>query len=209
MALGADQAQQPHEIVGARRSRWDRPTRGTPPGAREPAVGCLAGGLVCRRLPRSLTSLGGLVPARRRAQTQALSASVGRPGRPFPPSRPRSTPKARPPWQASPQARNSASPAAPPDGGLPTRLVSPWTGLTHRVSWRHRCQVPGAVVLTGHAISGATSGPRSTGSQRTTPVTIGHTTAQLTEQTRPSAAGHRDRPAVPDTEEAMRLDFEV
>src|SRR5918994_7022598 len=47
---------------------------------------------------------------------------------------------------------------------------------------------------------GATSGPRSTGSQRTTPVTIGHTTAQLTEQTRPSAAGHRDRPAVPDTE---------
>src|SRR5215217_3488078 len=48
---------------------------------------------------------------------------------------------------------------------------------------------------------GATSGPRSIGSQRTTPVTIGQTTAQLTEQTQPSAAGHRDRPAVPDTEE--------
>jgi hypothetical protein len=115
-------------------------------------VDCRAGGLVCRRLPRSLTSLGGLVPARRRAQTQALSASVGRPGQPFPPSRPRSTPKARPPWQASPQARNSASPAAPPKrlANEPDVVLD---GLTHRVSWCHRCQVRGAVVLTGHAIS--------------------------------------------------------
>src|SRR5215207_3598305 len=86
MALGADQAQQPHEIVGARRSRWGSTLQGYPP--KVPGnlrVGCLAGGLACRRLPRSLTSLGGLVPPRRRAQTQALSAIVGRPGRPFPP----------------------------------------------------------------------------------------------------------------------------
>jgi hypothetical protein len=59
----------------------------------------------------------------------------------------------------------------------------------------------GPVLTWGHV--GATSGPRSTGSQRTTPVTIGQTTAQLTEQTRPSAAAHRDRPAVPDMEEVM------
>jgi SAM-dependent methyltransferase len=31
--------------------------------------------------------------------------------------------------------------AAPPDGGLPTKLVSPWTGLTHRPSWRLLDQV--------------------------------------------------------------------
>jgi hypothetical protein len=67
-------------------------------------VGCLAGGLVCRRLPRSLTSLGGLVPARRRAQTQALSASVGRPGRPFPPP-PRLPSGTQSTRQASPQVR--------------------------------------------------------------------------------------------------------
>src|SRR4029453_16191383 len=44
--------------------------------------------------------------------------------------------------------------------------------------------------------AGATSGPRSTGSQRTTPVTIGQTTAQLTEETQPSAAGRRDPPEI-------------
>ncbi len=36
---------------------------------------------------------------------------------------------------------------------LPTRLVSTWTGLTHRPSWCHRDQVRDAVVLTGRAIS--------------------------------------------------------
>jgi hypothetical protein len=47
---------------------------------------------------------------------------------------------------------------------------------------------------------GATSGPRTTGSQRTTSVTIGQVTTQLTEQTRPSAAGRRAAPRIPDTE---------
>ena len=59
----------------------------------------------------------------------------------------------------------------------------------------------------GH--TGATSGPRTTGSQRTTAVTTGQTTAQLTEQTRPSAAGRHAAPRIPDTEEAVSLDFEV
>jgi hypothetical protein len=36
---------------------------------------------------------------------------------------------------------------------LPTRLVSPWTGLTHCPSWSRRHQVGAAVVLTGRAIS--------------------------------------------------------
>jgi hypothetical protein len=36
---------------------------------------------------------------------------------------------------------------------LPTRLVSPWTGLAHRPSWRHHCQARATVVLTGRAIS--------------------------------------------------------
>ena len=36
---------------------------------------------------------------------------------------------------------------------LPTRLLSSWMGLAHRPSWCHHCQVRGAVVLTGRAIS--------------------------------------------------------
>jgi hypothetical protein len=36
---------------------------------------------------------------------------------------------------------------------LANELVSPWTGLTHRPSWCHRCQVGSAVVLAGRAIS--------------------------------------------------------
>jgi hypothetical protein len=36
---------------------------------------------------------------------------------------------------------------------LPTRLVSPWTGLTYCPSWSRRHQVGAAVVLTGRAIS--------------------------------------------------------
>jgi hypothetical protein len=39
-----------------------------------------------------------------------------------------------------------------PVGGLPTRLVSSWTGLTHHPSWCHHRQARGAVVLTGRAI---------------------------------------------------------
>jgi hypothetical protein len=85
MALGADQAQQPHEVWVLADPDRHRPSKGTPQVPGNLRVGCLAGGLACRRLPRSLTSLGGLVPPRRRAQTQALSASVGRPGQPFPP----------------------------------------------------------------------------------------------------------------------------
>jgi hypothetical protein len=38
-------------------------------------------------------------------------------------------------------------------GGLPTRLVSPWTGLAHRPSWYRRRPAGTAVVLTGRAIS--------------------------------------------------------
>src|SRR5512132_829866 len=43
--------------------------------------------------------------------------------------------------------------AASPSGDLPTRLVFPWTGLTHRRSWCRRRQAQAAVVLTGRAIS--------------------------------------------------------
>jgi len=50
----------------------------------------------------------------------------------------------------------------------------------------------------GH--TGATSGPRTTGLQRTTPVT-GLLSAHLTTQVGPCTAGHPDRPGVPDTEE--------
>jgi hypothetical protein len=38
-------------------------------------------------------------------------------------------------------------------GGLPTRLVSTWTGLTHRRSWCLHDQARGEVVLAGRAIS--------------------------------------------------------
>jgi hypothetical protein len=36
---------------------------------------------------------------------------------------------------------------------LANEARSPWTGLTHRPSWRHRCQVSANVVLAGRAIS--------------------------------------------------------
>jgi hypothetical protein len=35
---------------------------------------------------------------------------------------------------------------------LPTRQVSPWTGLAHRPSWYRRRQAGAAAVLTGRAI---------------------------------------------------------
>ena len=49
--------------------------------------------------------------------------------------------------------------------------------------------------------AGATSGPQMTGSQRTTPVNTGPPSAEVTRHTPPPAAGRRDPPAVPDTEE--------
>jgi hypothetical protein len=53
----------------------------------------------------------------------------------------------------------------------------------------------------GH--TGATSGPRTTGLQRTTPVTTGPLSAHLTTRVGTCTAGHADRPAFPDTEEAI------
>jgi hypothetical protein len=50
----------------------------------------------------------------------------------------------------------------------------------------------------GH--DGATSGPRPTRSQRTTPVNTGTTICRGHRVGSPSAAGHPDRPRVPDTE---------
>jgi hypothetical protein len=41
----------------------------------------------------------------------------------------------------------------PPYGRLPTRHVSPWTGLTHRPSWCHHGQGRAAVVLTRPCVS--------------------------------------------------------
>jgi hypothetical protein len=52
----------------------------------------------------------------------------------------------------------------------------------------------------GHG--GATSGPRTTGPQRTTSVTVGLSSAQLTDQAEADVAGRRDAPRLPDTEEA-------
>jgi hypothetical protein len=52
---------------------------------------------------------------------------------------------------------------------------------------------------TGH--TGATSGPRSTGLQRTTPVTTGPLSAPLIDQMRADVAGRLDDLALPDTEE--------
>jgi hypothetical protein len=48
---------------------------------------------------------------------------------------------------------------------------------------------------------GATSGPRTTGSQRTTTVIAGPSSAQLTGQVEADVAGHRDRSGLSDTEE--------
>jgi hypothetical protein len=50
---------------------------------------------------------------------------------------------------------------------------------------------------------GATSGPRTTGSQRTTAVTSGPASSQLTGHIRPGSAGRRKCPTVPDTEEVI------
>jgi hypothetical protein len=50
--------------------------------------------------------------------------------------------------------------------GLPMRLMSPWTGFTHRPSWYRRHQAGAAVVLTGRATSvpfaAVASGPERT-----------------------------------------------
>jgi hypothetical protein len=48
---------------------------------------------------------------------------------------------------------------------------------------------------------GATSGPRTTGAQRTRTVTVGLSSAQLTDQAEADVAGRRDAPRLPRTEE--------
>jgi hypothetical protein len=62
------------------------------------------------------------------------------------------------------------SSAAPPRGGLPTELVSPWTVRAHRPSWCQRRQGRTAVVLAGRAtrVPHRTDNP---GIERTTTVT--------------------------------------
>jgi hypothetical protein len=65
------------------------------------------------------------------------------------------------------------------------RLVCPERGLRTRDRWGH---------------IGATSGPRTTGSQRTTTVNTGTPSAHLSGQTQAGVAGHNDPPQVPDTE---------
>jgi hypothetical protein len=75
--------------------------------------------------------------------------------------------------------RGRASPSA--------RAVPPLPGVNQR---RAHCW--------GHG--GATSGPRTTGSQRTTPVNTGPPSAKVIGHTPPTAAGRGDPSAVPDTE---------
>jgi hypothetical protein len=53
----------------------------------------------------------------------------------------------------------------------------------------------------GRGHSGATSGPRTTRPQRTTPVISGSASSQFTGQNRPSAAGRHHHPALSRTEE--------
>jgi hypothetical protein len=53
----------------------------------------------------------------------------------------------------SPRAGRQRKGCRPSFGGLPTRLGSSWTGLTHRPSWCLHDQVRGAAVLAGRAIS--------------------------------------------------------
>jgi len=115
MALGCRSGPTAHEIVWACTdppAQKNRPAHHTPRQPRPIAsaghdalqqIGAAVTGADCCRLPRPLTSVGGLVPAHRRAQTQTLSASVGRPGQPFPPSR-RLPARGHYIWQASPQA---------------------------------------------------------------------------------------------------------
>src|SRR5215216_138527 len=63
----------------------------------------------------------------------------------------------------------------------------------------HRRHPGTRLALAGRALRMPVA-PASGGLSRTTPVTIGQATAQLTEQTRPSAAGRRAAPRIPDTE---------
>jgi hypothetical protein len=63
------------------------------------------------------------------------------------------------------------------------------------------CQDAPSKLVTAWGHTGATPGPRTTGPQRTTAVTIGPASAPLNEWTRPSAAGRRDLPRLPYTED--------
>ena len=89
--------------------------------------------------------------------------------------------------------------------------MSPWSGLTHRPSWWPSLSRSSIVILVGRAGAclpwghvGATSGPRTTGAQRTRTVTVGLSSAQLTDQAEADVAGRRDAPRLPDTEEVLR-----
>jgi hypothetical protein len=128
MALGADQAQQPHEIVwactdplsnGRHRSgqHTPRPVGAGSDGVTGFAVRCQG---ILLPAARSPTSAGGLVPARRRAQTSTSSACVG--GRAAAPV------AVRPGWVA----RVGAQAATPPQ--LANRQGSLWMILALR--WR-------------------------------------------------------------------------
>ena len=69
-----------------------------------------------------------------------------------------------------------------------------WQGRSHSANrWGH---------------GGATSGPRTTGSQRTPPVNTGLPSAEVTEHTPLPAAGRRDPPEISDTE-PYRVDVAV
>jgi hypothetical protein len=97
---------------------------------------------------------------------------------------------------------------AAPRSRLATRRWSPRIGLTLQSRLEptappHTRLSSPAVPLTFHSQrghTGATSGPRTTGLQRTTTVTSGPAFCQLIGESRASAAGHH-HPALPDTEE--------
>jgi len=63
-----------------------------------------------------------------------------------------------------------------------------------------RCRRDGVTRMDRWGHGGATSGPRATGSQRTTPVNTGPPSAEVSGQTPPPAAGRHDPPEISDTE---------
>src|SRR5215203_5274952 len=59
-----------------------------------------------------------------------------------------------------------------------------------------RCRRDGVTRMDRWGHGGATSGPRATGSQRTTPVNTGPPSAEVSGQTPPPAAGRHDPPEI-------------
>jgi hypothetical protein len=84
------------------------------------------------------------------------------------------------------------------DGGGRWRHRAPCASRSTR--WMPTIGVRPASRLVSGEHTGATSGPRITRPQRTTPVTVGPSSAQFIGQTA-SIAGGRDHPGLPDTEE--------